>query len=127
MHDKGYPPWNFGAIKKLPRVVAPWLVDVKRAGRYRFTLRQWPVEAKKPVVAVRAKVEIAGKMQEGPVRSGCAAVVIEMDLAAGPTELVTYLYDTKGKAGGAYFTEVEWLGEGGDLPKAPQAPQSVGE
>ncbi|MEM7390992.1 MAG: sulfatase-like hydrolase/transferase, partial [Verrucomicrobiota bacterium] len=124
---KGNPPWNFGSIRKLPRVTGPWLVDVKRAGRYRLSLRQWPAVAGKPVVAVRAKVEIAGQVQEGPVRSGCSAIVVELDLPVGPSELWTYLYDKQGRAGGAYFTEVEWLGKIGALPKAPTAPQSVGK
>ncbi|MGJ8650911.1 MAG: sulfatase-like hydrolase/transferase [Opitutaceae bacterium] len=123
---KGNPPWNFGSIKSLPKVTGPWIVDVKRAGRYRLTLRQWPAEANKPVIAVRAKVEIAGQEQSGPVVSGCEGVVIELDLPAGPSELVTYLYDEKGKAGGAYFTDVEWLGASDSLPKASSVPQSVG-
>ena len=61
---RGNPPWNFGTIKKLPRVTGPWMVDVKKAGRYRLTLRQWPAEADKPVKAVRAKVQIAGQEKE---------------------------------------------------------------
>ncbi|MEI6892412.1 MAG: arylsulfatase [Pontiella sp.] len=105
----GNPPWNFNAIKKLPKVTGPWMVNVKRNGRYRITLRQWPIEANKPVIAVRARVEIAGQENECVVESGSKGVVFEMDLPSGPTELVTYLYDNKGKAGGAYFTEVEWL------------------
>ncbi|MGJ8656576.1 MAG: sulfatase-like hydrolase/transferase [Akkermansiaceae bacterium] len=123
--DKGNPPWNFGEIRRLPRKTGPWMLDVKRAGRYRLTLRQWPAEANKPVIAVRAKVEVAGKEQSGPVTSGCKAVVVEMDLPAGPAELKTYLYDKEGKAGGAYFTDVEWLGESAKLPKPAEAPQSV--
>lgn len=106
---QGNPPWNFGSIKKLPKVTGPWMVDVKKAGRYRITLRQWPKEAGKPVVAVKAKLEIAGKVVEAPVEAGTKGVVFELDLPAGETELVTYLYDDKGKAGGAYFTEVEAL------------------
>ncbi len=106
---KGNPPWNFTSIKKLPKVTGPWHVDVKTAGRYRLTLRQYPVEADKVVEAVRAKVEIAGKSAEAAVEPDCKGVVFEMDLPAGKTELVTYLYDEAGKAGGAYFTEVEAL------------------
>ena len=106
---KGNPPWNFGSIRKLPRVTGPWMVEVKQAGRYRFTLRQLPREADTPVVAERAKVEIAGKTDEQRVKSGSKGVVFELELPAGPTELRTYLYDKKGKAGGAYFTEVELL------------------
>lgn len=106
---KGNPPWNFGAIKKLPKVTGPWMVKVQKAGRYRITLRQFPKEAAKPVVAVRAKLEIAGKTFETPVKPGSMGVVFEVDLPVGPAELVTRLFDEDGKAGGAYFTEVEAL------------------
>ena len=105
----GNPPWNFKAIKKLPKVTGPWMLQVQNAGRYRITLRQFPKEANKPVVAERAKIEIAGQTMERPVEAGSKGVVFEIDLPAGPTELVTYLYDKNGKAGGAYFTEVEEL------------------
>jgi hypothetical protein len=106
---QGNPPWNFGSIKKLPPVTGPWKVNVKREGPYRFTLRQLPPEAEAAVVAVRARIEIAGQEQECPVEPGSKAVVFEMDLPVGKTDLVTYLYDDKGQAGGAYFTEVEAL------------------
>lgn len=106
---KGNPPWNFGTINKLPRVTGPWMVDVKKAGRYRLTLRQFPIEADKPVKAVRAKVEIAGQEAEAEVEPGTKGVVFEMDLPEGKSELMTWLFDETGKAGGAYFTEVEAL------------------
>ncbi|MDB2673512.1 arylsulfatase [Akkermansiaceae bacterium] len=122
---KGNPPWNFSSIKKLPKVTAPWLVNVKRPGRYRFTLRQWPAEANKLVFAERAKITIAGKEQEGAIDSGCQAVTIELNLPAGPAELMTFLTDQKGRTGGAYFTDVEWLGEHDLFPKAPAKPQSI--
>ncbi len=105
----GNPPWNFGAINRLPRVTEPWNVDVKQPGRYRLTLRQFPEEANKPVVAVRARVEIAGQDKECSVEAGTRGVVFELDLPAGKTTLVTYLYDEEDEAGGAYFTEVEAL------------------
>ena len=105
----GNPPWNFGSIRKLPKVTGPWMVDVKQAGRYRITLRQFPEEADKPVVAERAKIQIAGQTVEQSVEPDCKGVVFEVEIPAGPTELVTWLYDKNGKAGGAYFTEVELL------------------
>ena len=107
--ETGNPPWNFASINKLPRETGPWHVDIKKAGRYQFTLRQFPKEADQPVVAVRAKIEIAGKTIEQPVEEGTKGVIIEMELPAGETELVTWLYDKAGKAGGAYFTEVKAL------------------
>ncbi|WP_372723900.1 arylsulfatase [Novipirellula sp.] len=103
----GNPPWNFTSIRKLPKVTGPWMIEVKQAGRYRITLRQFPKEANKVVVAERAKIEIAGKTVEQTVAPQSQGVVFELELPAGPTELVTYLYDAKGRAGGAYFTEVE--------------------
>jgi arylsulfatase A-like enzyme len=105
----GNPPWHFSEIKKLPRRTGPWHVDIKNAGRYKITLRQFPVQANKVVVAAYAKIEIAGKTAEVTVKSGSKGVVFEMDLPAGKTELKTYLYDQSGKAGGAYFTEVKLL------------------
>lgn len=105
----GNPPWNFGSIKRLPKVTGPWMVNVVKAGRYRLTLRQFPIEADKAVVAEKAKIEIAGKTAELPVKPGSKGVIFELDLPAGPTKLVTYLYNKKGQAGGAYFTEVELL------------------
>ena len=121
MNDKGYPPYAFSMIRKLPRVTAPWLVNVRQAGRYRITLRQWPIAAGKPVVAVRAKVQISGQEKESTVKPGSKGVVFEVDLPTGSSELWTYLYDEAGKAGGAYFTEVEWLGEAGAAKPASKS------
>ena len=105
----GNPPWHFNSIKKLPRVTGPWMIQVKKAGCYLITLRQFPEEADKPVVAVKAELDIAGKTLEQPVEPGSKGVVFETNLPAGPTQLVTRLFDENGKAGGAYFTEVEAL------------------
>ena len=85
------------------------MVDVKKAGRYRLTLRQFPLQADLPVRAVRAKVQISGRELEAAVGTGSKGVVFELELPAGKTELRTFLYDETGKAGGAYFTEVEAL------------------
>ena len=107
--SNGNPPWNFGSIKRLPKVIGPWMIEVKQAGRYRITLRQFPKEADKPVVAVKAQLEIAGQTLKKSVKPGSKGVVFELELPAGPTELVTKLFDKNGKVGGAYFTEVEAL------------------
>ena len=107
--ETGNPPWNFGSIQKIPKVTGPWKIDVRRTGRYRLTLRQFPAAADKPLVAVRARVKIAGKEQEAPVAPDSKGVVFELNLPAGETELWTWLYNEKNEAGGAYFTEVEFL------------------
>ena len=105
----GNPPWNFNSISKLPKVTGPWMLNVRTAGKYRITLRQFPAAANKPVIAERAEIEIAGLTMQQPVQAGSNGVVFEIDLPAGSSELVTYLYDSNGKAGGAYFTEVETI------------------
>ena len=105
--EKGNPPWNFRTIRKLPRVTGSWMVEVRQAGRYAFTLRQWPVAAEKPLVAVRAKIAIAGKEKETLVSPGSEEARMELDLSVGSFELQTFLYDEAGRAGGAYFTDVE--------------------
>ena len=46
---------------------------------------------------------------EAEVTAGSRGVVFEMELPAGESELLTWLYDESGEAGGAYFTEVELL------------------
>jgi arylsulfatase A-like enzyme len=106
---KGNPPYSFDQIKSLPRVTGPWMIKVQHAGRYRITLRQFPEAADKPVVAVKAELDIAGTTLEQSVEPGSKGVVFEVDLPAGSTQLVTRLFDENGKAGGAYFTEVEAL------------------
>jgi len=105
----GNPPWNFGSIKKRPKTTGPWMINVKTPGRYRLTLRQLPKEADAMIKAVRAKVEIAGLERTKKVESESKGVIFELDLPAGPTKLVTHLYDDRDRAGGAYFTEVERL------------------
>ncbi len=107
--ESGNPPWNFRLIGALPRVTAPWMLNIAHAGTYRLTLRQFPALAQKPVKAVRAKVKIAGIEQEREVTPDSTGVVFELQLPAGETELWTYLYDKNGQAGGAYFTDVEAL------------------
>ncbi len=107
----GNPPWNFGQIKRLPPVSGPWYVNVKKAGPYRFTLRQWPAESGKSVRAVRARIEIAGQEREASVEDGVEGVIFQLHLPAGQTQLRTWLHGEKNQAGGAYFVDVEAVDE----------------
>ena len=104
----GNPPWNFGSIRKLPRVTGPWFVNVKVQGLYRFKLRQWPEEAQKRLNALKARMELFHQVYESKVFSGETGYAqFEIKLPKGKSQLTTWLYDESGKAGGAYFTEVE--------------------
>ena len=104
--DTGNPPWNFRSIRGIPKVTHPWLVNILQAGEYRFTLRQFPIEANKTIVGVRAKIKIAGIEKSVPIPEGSKAVTFNLKLPAGITQLWTYIFDQKEKVGGAYFTEV---------------------
>ena len=107
--ETGNPPWNFSSIKKIPKVTHPWLVNVLKAGKYRFTLRQWPKEADKIIVGVRAGIKIAGFEKESVIKDDSKEINFTLTLPSGITELWTYIYNQQGKVGGAYFTEVEKL------------------
>ena len=104
--DTGNPPWNFRSIRGIPKVTHPWLVNILQDGEYRFTLRQFPTEANKTIVGVRAKINIAGIEKTVPIPEGSKAVTFNLKLPAGITQLWTYIFDQKEKVGGAYFTEV---------------------
>ena len=107
----GNPPWNYGEINQLKKITGPWHVNVVQAGKYRFTLRQFPEVAGKPLVAVKAKLKIADIEKEAPVQKGAKEAVFKLELPAGKTTLTTWLTNDKGETGGAYFTEVELLAE----------------
>ena len=107
--ETGNPPWNFSSIKKIPKVTYPWLVNILESGKYRFTLRQWPKQADKSIVGVKAKIKIAGAEKEALIKDGSKEIDFTLSLPSGITELWTYIYNQQGQVGGAYFTEVEKL------------------
>ena len=107
--DLGNPPWNFNSIKRIPKETYPWLIHIKNAGMYRITLRQWPKEANKEIVGVRAKIRIAGIEEEASIIKGSNGVDFELNLDKGTSELWTYIYNQEEEVGGAYFTEVQKL------------------
>ncbi|MCR9200076.1 MAG: arylsulfatase [Planctomycetaceae bacterium] len=106
---RGNPPWNFGSIRKRPKVTGPWNIHIRTAGTYRLTLRQLPQEANQPVKASTASVSVAGITAQQPVKPNSSGVVFELPLPAGKTQLKTQLTDQAGRSGGAYFVDVELL------------------
>jgi hypothetical protein len=92
-------------ILKTPNLDALYAESV-RFTDFQVSLRQFPKEANKPVAAERAKIKIAASLKSYQLSLRARGVVFDLDLPAGPTELVTYLYDKRGNAGGAYFAEV---------------------
>jgi hypothetical protein len=86
---------NFTAVvTAVVTATGPWMLEVKQAGRYPATLQQYPQEANKPVIAVRAKIEIVGKVDELLVKPERRGEVFEMDLLARPTKLTPLRYNS---------------------------------
>ncbi|MDH3585205.1 MAG: sulfatase-like hydrolase/transferase, partial [Phycisphaerae bacterium] len=107
----GNPPWHPGSISKLPAVTGPWRVDVARRGVYEITLRQKPEIAHFPIVAKSARLRIADVDETKPVPAGATGVSFRVILPAGATALETFLTKETGKIGGAYFADVQFIGE----------------
>jgi len=104
--ESGNPPWTRTAVQNRIQTNGLWNVDVKQAGSYRLTLRQRPSYLPTALVAVSAKIQIAGLELLADVAPGAQRIVFEMELPAGTTELKTWLYDDIGESSGAYFTEI---------------------
>ena len=81
---KGNPPWNFNSISRLPRVTGPWMIQVKKAGAYRITLRQFPEEADKTLIAESARIEVAGQTMEQSVEAGIKEWSLKLICRPGP-------------------------------------------
>ncbi len=104
----GNPPLKFD---KLPKQTGPWIVEVERAGRYRISLCQWPLEAKRPILAKSARLKIGKQEKSASVKSGALSVDFEMKLSTGYANLETFFTNESGEVGGAYYTYVELLEE----------------
>lgn len=104
----GNPPLKFD---KLPKQTGPWMLEVERAGRYKVSLCQWPLEAERPIFAESARVRIGGQEKSSMVGEDTLSVDFELELVKGQTSLETFLANAEGEVGGAYYTYVEYLGE----------------
>ncbi len=103
-------PWHQGHIRQ--RVVANgfWAVDVTRAGRYRFTLREWPAAANFALPATSVRVQVGEVITTVRVPPGTSGVPVEIDLPAGKARLQTWLFEPDGTQRGAYFVEIAYVG-----------------
>jgi arylsulfatase A-like enzyme len=101
-------PWDQSQIQKMPVANGSWAVEVARPGRYRFTLRHQPAEAKKALEATRARVKLGEREATAEVKPGSTSVSVEMHLEAGEARLQTWL-DGEKVSRGAFFVEIERL------------------
>ena len=95
-----------------------WAVEIARGGTYEFALRRWPEEVDRPITAAipggKAIVATTARLKIGPVDLAqpippdAPAVTFRVELAAGKTELQTWLTnEASGESRGAYYVYVE--------------------
>jgi hypothetical protein len=84
---------------------------VAEPGLYAFTLRERPEVAAFPLTANEARLRVGNLIDEKrKVEQGATSVRFEAELKAGDTEVQTWLTEKDGSSRGAYFVEVERLG-----------------
>jgi hypothetical protein len=92
-----------------PELNGYWMVQVAQPGRYEFTLRQLPEEARQPIAGSRARLQLDAVDVSQPVRDGATAVSFVVELGAVKSRLQTWFTEDAGKARGAFFVEVRRL------------------
>ena len=110
---RGGPPWDGGHVRRRMIANAPWHLEIARGGKYRITLSRWPAYINKPIDSTFASIAISGQTQEVEIATPdkTATVTFEVDLPAGPAELLTTLTTPDGKVHGAYFATIEIAGD----------------
>jgi hypothetical protein len=89
-----------------------WALEVARAGKNAFTLRQQPAEADFPIKASTAQMKIGDVDVSKPVPAGATGVTFEVELPAGKTRLQTWFSDKSYELHGAFYVEVKYLEPG---------------
>jgi arylsulfatase A-like enzyme len=102
-------PWHQGHVRNKDLYANGWwAVRIARPGTYRITLRRAPKQAGLTLDADKARLKVGKVDETKPADPKATAVAFEVDLAAGPARLQTWLADTKTKkVRGAYDLTVE--------------------
>jgi arylsulfatase A-like enzyme len=104
-------PWDQSHIARRMPANGYWAVDVERAGRYEFTLRERPAVARQPIPAGIARLKIGDVESTKAFAAGMAGIKFAADLAPGKTRLQTWLAEQGGGGvRGAYYVDVKYLG-----------------
>lgn len=135
MTDGEYPAWYQAMVREGSSVTGRWALRVERAGRYRISLRRWPVEAATPLgaplpagagvpgmIAARetpgkafdirgAGIELGDLKLEKSVNPESEEAVFETQLSEGSGRLLAYFKLADGATLGAYYAYLERLGD----------------
>lgn len=106
-------PWDQPMIVERMPGNGFWAIEVERAGRYQFTLRERPAVAKHPLHPGVARLKVGDKTLTKAIPAAATAVTFDLDLKPGKTQVQTWLIDQDAPpaAGvrGAYFVEVLYV------------------
>ena len=129
--DGGTTPWQQAQIRKGQKGIGHWALNVAEAGKYRITLRRWPMEVRKaisddlakgaPVPGLGAFREAAGKgldaktagikigkfQQEKTVDISDESVTFSVDLEKGDIDLLGYFILKDDSKIGSFYAYVK--------------------
>ena len=93
-----------------------WAVDVDRPGTYEMKLMRWPVQAKRKLRekfldVAKARLTVANVDETVKVGPEANSATFKVKLPAGETKLQAQFIDAKGKAAGAFFVYVNYVGK----------------
>ncbi|MFO8013128.1 MAG: sulfatase-like hydrolase/transferase [Phycisphaerae bacterium] len=102
-------PWSQSHVRRKDLYANGWwAVRIARPGTYRITLRRAPKQADMALDADEARLKIGEVDETKQTEPSAKAVTFEVDLAAGPARLQTWLANSEtGKTRGAYDLTVE--------------------
>ncbi|MEM7144267.1 MAG: arylsulfatase [Verrucomicrobiota bacterium] len=102
-------PWHQDVVVEEPALNGHWEIDVAEAGDYRITLLQRPPEAKHPLPATKATVNVAGQTVEQDIPEGATEITFDLTLPAGPTQLKSTLSGDNSDPRGAFYALIRRL------------------
>ncbi len=110
--DNGPVPWNQPSVARHPKANGFWAVDVKQPGQYKITLRLRPyyIEEPVPLEAATARIQVGKVEAETTIPRNSTSVSFDVSLPAGPAKLQTWLEGEPKGSHGAYFIDVERVG-----------------
>lgn len=100
-------PWHQEVVAETPAFNGHWEIDVAKAGTYRITLMERPSEAKFPIKATKATLNVGGKTLSKKIVKGAPQVSFEIKLKPGRTQLSSTIVDDAGTERGAYYASVQ--------------------
>ena len=99
-------PWHQDVVAEVPDFNGLWEIDVAEAGNYRISLMERPQEARHPIAAESAVLEVGGKLLEKTIPVGTVAIDFDVELKAGRTQLRSVLTTDSEAKRGAYYVSV---------------------